>query len=298
MTQYIAFGPMAGICNRIKRLFSALRFYGDSNDTIDMYWSISDIVTEPFGKLFEFKTEFLINEINMQINRDEPPNNCKSIEDGNVFRLLIKEGEVPNGFTKAYPKDIEGQECIDFEFDRIPQEVRKVYLNFFRRLQPSTLVKDRIEQLNMDTKYVAVHVRLNSQWKDFGRGSDDDLKKYLDEMKKYSKDTHFFLASCDKKVADFFRLELPGQINELPNKDYEGAVDAVADLYLLSRASVLIGSYASTFTEVAWWLSGCGQQVTIIGDYETFQKNQNDQSIGRKESIKEKIIRFLKNTKG
>lgn len=30
MTQYIAFGPMAGICNRIKRLFSALRFYGDS----------------------------------------------------------------------------------------------------------------------------------------------------------------------------------------------------------------------------------------------------------------------------
>ena len=55
-------------------------------------------------------------------------------------------------------------------------------------------MKDRIEQLNMDTKYVAVHVRLNSQWKEFGRGSDDDLKKYLDEMKKYSKDTQLFFS--------------------------------------------------------------------------------------------------------
>ena len=43
----------------------------------------------------------------------------------------------------------------------------------------------------------------------------------------------------------------------------EGIVDAMIDLLLLSKNDVLIGTYMSTFTELAWWFNGCKSKVII-----------------------------------
>jgi hypothetical protein len=47
-------------------------------------------------------------------------------------------------------------------------------------------------------------------------------------------------------------------------EDDEILVRAFVDMLCLSRGDVLIGSYLSTFTECAWWLGGCRQEVVIL----------------------------------
>ena len=103
MRQYISFGPQAGIANRIKRLFSALRLEANIAEEVEMYWSISELVTEPFSELFSFDTKYKIKEyiVEDKVTISE----IKDIGKGNVFRLLVPDVELPKGFTKAYKKD-------------------------------------------------------------------------------------------------------------------------------------------------------------------------------------------------
>ena len=42
-------------------------------------------------------------------------------------------------------------------------------------------------------------------------------------------------------------------------------IDAVAELYMLGKAAKAIYSPLSTFSELAWWLCGAKQDVTIVG---------------------------------
>jgi len=47
------------------------------------------------------------------------------------------------------------------------------------------------------------------------------------------------------------------------NNDIQTNVDAFIDLLLLSKCDIIVGTYASTFSEVAWWFSGCNAKVII-----------------------------------
>ena len=44
----------------------------------------------------------------------------------------------------------------------------------------------------------------------------------------------------------------------------EGIQEDLIELYLLSKNKVLIGSFNSTYSEVAWWLGGCNEKITIL----------------------------------
>lgn len=264
MKQYISFGLQAGLANRIKRLFTSLRFEVDFTQTLDLYWSISDsIVTEGFSTLFDFDIGLNINEI--ICNEKVILKNSKDVGKGNIFRLLVEDGELPSGFTQAYIKDISTKEYIDFEYERIPYEVRKPYLKYFQSLKPSEKVLTRINQIDIPEKCVGVHVRLNNQWRQFNRGTDDVIEEYFAQMDSYPKDYKFYLASCDELISKKFKEVYGNRIIELIDKDFIGSIDAVADLYLLAKTKELIGAYISTFTEMAWWLSGCSQKVIIMG---------------------------------
>ena len=47
------------------------------------------------------------------------------------------------------------------------------------------------------------------------------------------------------------------------NHSTQANVDAMIDLMLLSRCDTIVGTYASTFAEVAWWLGDCKSRVII-----------------------------------
>lgn len=264
--QYISFGTSAGICNRIKRFFSALRFEIDKNEPLDFYWSRGDLTNRGFYELFEFKP-YAVNEIfcTTKIHDAEK----REVGTTNVWRLLVEDNELPKGFTKAFKKDKEDKEYIDFEYERIPVSVREEYLKYFKELKPSKCVRERMENgIEMPNHCVGVHIRIGRFWNEFGRGNRDGVEYYIEEMKKFSDDTLFFLASADETISARINQEFPGRIIELKNKSYTDSIDAVAELYLLGCTDTLIATYGSTFSEVAWWLGECKQKVVVVGEHD------------------------------
>lgn len=261
--QYISFGTSAGICNRLKRFITALRFEIDQNNTIDFYWSQGDLTNHSFNELFEFKT-YKLNEIYCTTKICDESK--EEVGKNNVWRLLVEDGELPLGFTKAFKKDDEKKEYIDFEYERIPQKIQEEYLIYFDMLKPSKAVKDRMMGIKFPDNTVSVHIRAGRFWNEYGRGSRDSVNDFLEVMKKYPTDTKFFLAAADENVSARINEEFPGRVIELINKSYTDSIDAVAELYLLGQTNTLIATYGSTFSEVAWWLGGCKQKVVVAGE--------------------------------
>lgn len=263
MKQYISFGPSAGICNRIKRLFSALRLNVNLDEPLDFYWSQGELTNHAFYELFTFDM-FDFNEISCQlkVNKKDEYDVAANI----VWRLELKDGEVPAGFTKSFKKDDESKEYIDFEYNRIPRNAIEIYRPYFEALKPSEVVKKRISEVELPADCVSVHVRQGRYWNEYSRGNRDSVDAFIEAMRNYSEDTCFFLAAANDEVAIKIKEAFPNRIVELPNKNFTDAIDAVAELYLLGQTDELLATYGSTFSEVAWWLGGCKQRVTVIGN--------------------------------
>ena len=45
--------------------------------------------------------------------------------------------------------------------------------------------------------------------------------------------------------------------------DVQLTTDAFIELLILSKCSKIIGTYLSTFDEIAWWMGGCRSEVII-----------------------------------
>jgi hypothetical protein len=45
--------------------------------------------------------------------------------------------------------------------------------------------------------------------------------------------------------------------------DIQLTTDAFIELLILSKCATIIGTYASSFDELAWWMSGCKSKVII-----------------------------------
>ena len=249
----------AGICNRLKGFFSFLRLQHTPNKEILMYWKKDGTsVNKNFYELFDFDFP-LIREVSTK------PTDCYSFHVS--WRLLLKPGELPASFKQTYPRDPKHPDIptIDLEYNRIPKNIQSLYLPYFELLKPSSAVRQRMNDIKMPEKYVAVHIRLSKEWATWNRGGYEQIPLFVKAMKKYPQDTLFFLASFDKYVSDTIKKAFPNRILELPNKDLESSIDAVAELYLLSGGTDLIATYGSSFSEVAWWLSRCSQKVTVVG---------------------------------
>jgi hypothetical protein len=72
-------------------------------------------------------------------------------------------------------------------------------------------------------------------------------------------DTLFYLASDDMKICNDFKKMFGHSILTLTDKDFsrssrKGIEDAIIDLYALSNTNRILGSYWSSFTDVASWL--------------------------------------------
>lgn len=256
-----------GIANRIKHLFSYMRMYQGLYDTIDIHWPLQNMCNSSFNSLFKFDYFKRVNELNHTIFLDN------TIWEG-TWRLFVKPEELDMNFAKAFPVDVQNP-CIDFEYQRIPQYIKDIYLPYFNALKPSFQVQQLIDTIHIPQNCVGIHIRHNKNWKEWNRWADNDLDLFIEKMNNYPKDTIFLLSCCDKEVHDFVHNHFPNRIIELHKEDIENSnnLQDMAELYLLSKTKEIIGTYGSTFTEVAWWLGGCKCNVDIVGSYNKWKNN-------------------------
>jgi hypothetical protein len=84
-------------------------------------------------------------------------------------------------------------------------------------------------------------------------------------------DTLFYLASDGQDVIDRMREEFPGKIMvnsgaSLTRKSKAGMDGAVIDLLALSRTGRIIGSFGSTFSDMASYIGRIGLEYSNMGN--------------------------------
>jgi hypothetical protein len=115
---------------------------------------------------------------------------------------------------------------------------------------------------------IGLHVRSRHAW--CRRYTADHYIRAVEQYLRTSTVGPMFISSDSREIEDEIRRAFPGLIS-VPKESYDCVPslvsgDAVADLYLLSRAKIIIGTPASTFAHAAWYLGGCRSQFIDIGN--------------------------------
>ena len=266
----------SGLANRIKSLVSCIKLASENNSKFYVQWNILDnydkdihILNCEFNKLFRndielktFDTSFKIYNHHCLVVTD----NDKIPYNFNTFKPKVKK--------KKFSKNDKFNRNIDFMYNKIPLNIKKKYINYFKTLKLNSNLEKKVIEFskNFNEKTISLHIR---SWNRNGENSRQkilfNLDNFITEIKKYP-ENNFYLSSDSSEVIKILKNNFNNQIITYPRKtsldnsrDFsEGVQEDLIELYLLAKNNNIIGSYGSTFTEVAWWLAECPKNITII----------------------------------
>ena len=228
----------AGIANRIKNLLSAISQHGDVS-------TLHDTISFIFPSLKKVE----------KVEEEYP-------EDWRLYVSSEEEKHIPDYKT------------IDLLYEKTPEYFVKKYLDIIHNLKINSEIIEYVSEFTGAwDDMVGVHIR---SWycpkKVFH--SNEIFEQQIDKL---SKDKKFFFCSDNSDVQQHF-LDKYGdrvvtyerQIFNDPklaesghHDDIQLTTDAFIELLILSKCATIIGTYASSFDELAWWMSGCTSKVII-----------------------------------
>ena len=264
---------LGGLANRMKNIVSCFRL----DPIVLVYWQNVENYDEknyhlfncPYYELFSYP--FLAENLSQGEEY--------ACYDSDKFLIGDDDGLPPNfakfdnKCKKEYIYQDELNRNIDFEYERIPLNLRKIYSFLFRQIKLNEELQEKINSFyksNLEGKnIVSVHIRSWNRDNEEGRQHLHDIEKFISKMNEYS-DCCYFLTSDSQETIDMVKSRVKNvftynRITERNNSriNPEGLREDLIELYLLSKGDVLIGSYYSSYTEVAWYLMDC-KKVDII----------------------------------
>jgi hypothetical protein len=299
----IAMNP-GGISNRVKCIISMLKLGDLYKRKFYLNWVKNHTCGADFSDLFEndfseIKKDSLdkINKENVEFyggDASEINDSSKNYIISDTWRFVLPKGELQNNFAIQFPTG-KGNN-IDFEFERIPLETRNKIIPYLKKLRPIKKIRNVVENFSKENNLknaVGIHIRRD----DFMHGkeglgkvsTDDKFIEKINEILNKKPDTKFLLCTdCQDAENKFVKL-FKEKIIIFPKKNrdrtsVEATQEGLVDLLLLSKTKHIIGTYRSTFNELAWWFGDCKAKIDIVKDkdmkkeYET-KKKMYDKSI-------------------
>jgi len=279
--------PDAGLSNRLKCLISVLRLAEKFDRIPLLHWTRSFTCGGKFQELFD--TQFLQiddDQLKRLISRSDVVRceTYKDVEKSDAkfiildnWRFITFPRDIKGGFTQIYPSN--KMNSIDLEYERIPKKLCKEYLKYINWLVPTKEIdlatKNFIKGHKNFKNSIGLHIRraeflLNKD----GRGrvsKDENFYEEINNILIKNPQTQFFLATDSKETEKKFLNKFGKRIIILLEKNWdkstsESTKNALVEMLLLSKTRMILGTYLSTFTEMAWWFGNCRQKVEIMGD--------------------------------
>jgi hypothetical protein len=256
MNPPLEFKACAGFGNRLRALVSAmcaaedivpLNEDGSRPLSLVVSWTPeTDIHTAPFDFIFDMKT--LPSWIKVEDSRLPPHSgwdNCKQVLSQEEWDfVLLRAGQNRPIRIKSHG-----------HFYRNDSER---WLRHLKSLKPNDMVSCMIEDIfsltpSDTSQIIGVHIRRGDNEKST---NESPSELFWTAMKKYSLTTIFYLATDSIEVRYEAIERFPNRIlfasdNVLSRNDPLGCRDAVVDFFCLSNCSEIIGSYYSSFSEMA-----------------------------------------------
>ncbi|MCH5279855.1 MAG: hypothetical protein J1E61_00190 [Lachnospiraceae bacterium] len=245
--------PIGGLCNRMRAINSARILSQKRGDRLTVIWFVNRELGCPFEKIFcptdafkviniyskwdikklfyqglSFLFGIFVNNEWIRSNREEG-----SLTDASVSRLgtLITYIATEEHF---YP-------CHDYS-----------------PFVPVDTVQKRIDSLkqSLGKSSIGVHIRRTDNLPSIGKSSTESFISSMKEALSSDPETVFYLATDDIEEEKRLREQFPGKIisnedRDLSRDSIAGIQDAMIDLYCLASTSKIIGSYFSSFTDIA-----------------------------------------------
>lgn len=256
--------PSGGLCNRIRVINSAWELAKRRKEKLIVLWYLCPELNCSFEDLFLPVTEPGIKIINIRSLRD-PRKLLLQLTAGQRFGnddILNNKtyGVLNENFYRSLKKRV-----YIFTWEHFyPSHNYSLYV-------PTPALQKRIDSFTGDfaPRCVGVHIRRTDNAVSMGKST---TEQFLAEMKKELEahpETRFFLATDDQSEEELLRREFPGKIISNQNRtidrnSVEGMHDALLDLYCLAATDKLIGSYWSSFTDIAADMRGI--EKVIAGD--------------------------------
>ena len=321
---FIAINP-GGISNRLKCLISLWRMGNLTDRKILFYWPRNSVCGARFKDLFENYFQEINKEKLRGLKKKEykfhDPNDI-SIE-GSTKKYLISDtwrwaflkgeeitGYLPKNKIKNYPEyksmTAPSQSCpgIDFAFHNIKPEIRKEILKYLKKIKPIKEIEKRVsefEKRNNIKNCIGIHIRQG----DYLAGKDrigfvSEESLFINRIKKLieiNPNERFFLCTDSEKTQEKFKELFGEKIIVFPKTNFDrlGVIftqEGLIDLLLLSKTKRILGTYGSTFTEMAWWLGKCKPIVEIMINEENL-KAYLENFKNRDRGISNKIKRLV-----
>jgi predicted component of type VI protein secretion system len=265
----------AGLCNRMREMASALALARAAGQPLKVYWFRNKYLNCEFGRLFEPIEGVQVLDVHASrlrgvFSADTLRHRFRAVH-GRMDLLLSNEKveEYWAAGVDLVPLVAKAKRCVIVSYYSLQET--KPMLGVFR---PQADIRAEIEKAVAEFEpheRVGVHIRGT----DNAESSEHSpVDAFLERMKREVQehpDARFFLATDDpcteRRVSDRF----PGQVATRPKvfarDKAEGVRDALVDLLILSQCRRILGSYWSSFTDMAADLGGA--DVEIIGGRRT-----------------------------
>lgn len=257
--------PHSGFSNRLKGQISASLF----DEDYKVFWQPERFCGLRYGDLF-CDTHRVIE----QLPADALLLDTWRFELPNQLHAIIAPGfsDCSTGYKGIdFPGDSQARN-IDFEYFKIPSQILAALKQKFAQIRFSKIIMDRVNARlrEMPDSYVGVHARTwfdeperKQKWFNF----DDFVKvcsRFQDQELFVTSDDPLFVENLSRVLNK--KLLTSEKIIQRPSKPWyqnspDEMLDDIVELLVLSRASHLVLTAMSTYSEVAWFLGGCIEEI-------------------------------------
>ncbi len=264
----------AGLCNRMREMASALALAKASDQRLTVYWFKNKYLNCAFGKLFEpiegvevldvhasrFRALFSADTLRHRLRTAHGP-----------MDLLLNNEKVEEYWAAGV--DLvslvaKAKRCVIVSYYSLLET--KPYLPLFR---PRQDILAEVEQTTLELepgRLVGVHIRGTDNTES---AEHSPLESFLARMQSETErdpKVRFFLATDDPATERVVQTRFPGRVvvrhKVFARDKAKGVRDALVDLLILSKCRLILGSYWSSFTDMAADLGGT--PVEIVGTRE------------------------------
>ena len=180
-----------------------------------------------------------------------------------------------------YKNNNQYYKIINYKYNMIPKNILQ---KLSQKLKSLNLIKDLQKMIdnyskNFDDMTISIHIRSWQQNMTQDRSKENlrrkkfyNLQKVIKIMKILELEGHNFFITSDMEDSLNEIKQKFDNVHVFPRKTSRdnsrcgltGIQEDLIELYLLSKNKWIIGSYLSTYSELAWYLGECKSKIFII----------------------------------
>ena len=240
--------PIGGLCNRMRAINSALILAEKRGEKLHVLWNVNPELGCPFEELFAPTERFSLRDFS---NKLDPGKVFLQATCQRIGNDEIRSNRDDQGLLELYWKTLGKRLYIATEEHFFPN-------HDYSAFQPNEEIRNRMEAIKKDygPRCVGVHIRRTDNKPSINGSSTDAFIQSIEAELSAHPETMFYLATDDLSEEKNLRERFPGKIlsnegRDLSRETVSGIKDALLDLLCLSETEKIIGSFFSSFTDIA-----------------------------------------------